>query len=577
MSSAPVFDYYNINQYDRMDEVIKMKLKENATVEKLAGRYYTPYALARFIVEWGTKGGMEITNVLEPSCGDGVFLDELKTIDRRFSCTAIEIFEEEATKAAERLFLDDRFNVVVSDFYNQYITEIRENKYQLIVGNPPYIRYQYLTEEQRDIQAKILEMSNLKSNKLINAWVAFVVATINLLDDDAKIGLVIPAELLQVKYAEQLRSYLMNELNEITIITFEELVFKGVDQEVVVLLGRKKAAYEGIHQMKIMEFTNVADLVNNFDVRDNEEPFQNIDTGNVKWTKYFLNARENEIITRFRNEDNCVRFGDIAEVDVGITTGNNNFFSVDYQTAAQYDLLDVSRPLIARSVNIPGVTFEDSDWLNNIEKGARTYLIDFNATPDEEITTKQREYIDIGEKNEEHTGYKCSIRERWYVVPSIWEPDAFFLRRNYLYPKFVLNNCNAVSTDTMHRISFLMGTDRKRAVLAYYNSIGFAFTELEGRSYGGGVLEILPRELENVTIPNLVDLDVEDEVVEMLFDYVDNVVREERDIEVALDMIDQTLLIQRMGFAEEDIRACRNIWHRLKDRRIGRGKVIEIN
>lgn len=558
-------------------KVIKMKLKKNATVEKLAGRYYTPYALAQFIVEWAALGGMEIKKVLEPSCGDGVFLDALRTVDRKFSCTAIEIFEEEAKKAADRLILDDRFNVVVSDFYNQYINEIREDRYQLIVGNPPYIRYQYLTEEQRDIQTRILEMSNLRSNKLINAWVAFVVATISLLDDDAKIGLIIPAELLQVKYAEQLRSHLMNELTEMTIITFEELVFKGVDQEVVVLLGRKRTTHEGVHKMKIMEFVNVADLVNNFGIRNNEEPFQDIDTENVKWTKYFLNAGENEIITRFRNMDNCVRFGDIAEVDVGITTGNNSFFCVDYQTAAQYDLLSLSKPLIARSVNIPGVTFEESDWLNNVKKGSRTYLIDFNATPDEEITTKQREYIDIGENNEEHTGYKCRIRERWYAVPSIWEPDAFFLRRNYLYPKFVINNCHAVSTDTMHRISFLMGTDRKRAVLAYYNSIGFAFTELEARSYGGGVLEILPRELENVTIPNLVDLDVEDEVVETLFDYVDNVIRGEEDIEVALDMIDQTLLIQRMGFAEEDIRTCRSIWHRLKDRRIGRGNIIEIN
>lgn len=33
-------------------------------------------------------------------------------------------------------------------------------------------------------------------------------------------------------------------------------------------------------------------------------------------------------------------------------------------------------------------------------------------------------------------------------------PDAFFLRRNNLYPKFVLNCCDAVSTDTMHRIKF---------------------------------------------------------------------------------------------------------------------------
>ncbi|WP_419393168.1 Eco57I restriction-modification methylase domain-containing protein [Cytobacillus praedii] len=548
-----------------------MKLKENATAEKLAGRYYTPDDLAQFIVEWGTTAELEIVNILEPSCGDGVFLDALRNLDTKFLCTAVEIFEEEANKAAHRLILDERFDIVISDFYDHYINEIKEKRYQLIVGNPPYIRYQYLTEEQRNIQTQILQMSGLKSNKLINAWVAFVVASIQLLDANSKIGLVIPAELLQVKYAEQLRSFLMRELNEMTIITFEELIFQGIDQEVVVLLGRKRDTFEGTHQMKIIQFTNILDLVNNFDIRNNEEPFQDIDTANVKWTKYFLNAEENEVISQLRNSQDCIRFADIAEVDVGITTGNNNFFCVDKLTANKYDLLNISRPLIARSVNIPGVTFEEEDWINNINNGAKTYLIDFNSISESQITQGQREYIQLGEQNEENTGYKCRIRERWYAVPSIWQPDAFFLRRNYLYPKFVLNNCNAVSTDTMHRISFLMGTDRKRAILAYYNSIAFAFTELEARSYGGGVLEILPRELENVTIPNLLDLDLEEEVVDMLFDSIDNVIRQEQDIELALDIIDETLLIQRMNFSEEDIRMCRNIWHRLKNRRIGRG------
>jgi adenine-specific DNA-methyltransferase len=74
-----------------------------------------------------------------------------------------------------------------------------------------------------------------------------------------------------------------------------------------------------------------------------------------------------------------------------------------------------------------------------------------------------------------------------------------------------------------------------------------------------------------------VDLNLEDEFVDMLFNYVDNVIREEQDIEIALDFIDNTLLIQRMNFSEEDIKVCRNIWHRLKNRRIGRGIAVEID
>ena len=545
-----------------------MKLKENATEQKLAGRYYTPIDLAEFIVRWGMDE--RVSKILEPSCGDGVFLEALRLYDGDFNCKGIEISADEAALASERLLLDDRFNVLVSDFY-EYYNSNREERYDFILGNPPYIRYQYLTEQQRDIQSDLLLVNQMRPNKLINAWVAFTVAAISLMEDNSKIAFIIPAELFQVKYAEQLRSYLMQNLNEITLLTFDELIFDGIDQEVVVLLGRKNADFIGIHQMKILEFMNVNDLNENFDERNNEQGFQDIDTTNVKWTKYFLNSQENNVVSLLRESESCIRFGDIAQVDVGITTGNNDYFCVNQEIAENYDLLDISRPLIARSVNIPGVTFEREDWQWNVEQGAKTFLLDFNRLTDAQLTEGQKSYIERGKQNGENTGYKCRIRERWYAIPSIWEPDAFFLRRNYQYPKFVLNNCHAVSTDTMHRVSFLMGTDRKKAIISYYNSIAFAFTELEARSYGGGVLEILPRELENVTIPNINDMILDEAIVNELFESLNTAIRENRDIEEVLDLIDRILLAERLNIPIHIINQCRAIWHKLKNRRINRG------
>lgn len=547
-----------------------MKLKKDASVEKLAGRYYTPYPLAEFIVQWGMQD-ININRVLEPSCGDGVFLEALRQIDKKFQCKAIEIFEEEAEVARGRLLLDERFEVTVSDFYDSYMNELQNMKYQFIMGNPPYIRYQYLSEEQREIQSAILNRSGLVANKLINAWVAFVVATINMMDDQSKIGLVIPAELLQVKYSEQLRLYLMRELKEITIVTFRELIFPDVEQEVVVLLGVKDINYNDVHQMKILEFLNVEDLVKNFSASNKAETFQNIDMSTSKWTKYFLTTEENELLNQVAVNNDFIKFGDIASVDVGITTGNNSFFCVDYNTALEYDLINISRPLIARSVNIPGVTFSNQDWQDNIERGSRTYLIDFNGISEEEMTENQLRYIAQGEANDAHTGYKCRIRNRWYDIPSIWVPDAFFLRRNYQYPKFVLNHNETVSTDTMHRVRFNLVDNEKKAVLAYYNSIAFVYTELEARSYGGGVLEILPRELENVRIPNVIDLPIDEAIVDMLFDYLNNNIRTEGNIEEALDLIDTVILIEHMNLNENLVKSFRGIWHKLKDRRMGRG------
>lgn len=79
-------------------------------------------------------------------------------------------------------------------------------------------------------------------------------------------------------------------------------------------------------------------------------------------------------------------------------------------------------------------------------------------------------YLDEGEENGEHAEYKCSISGSWYSVPSVWVPDAFFLRRNNLYPKFVLNACSAVSTDTMHRMKFNDGFNHEIGLIFNLNA-----------------------------------------------------------------------------------------------------------
>ena len=175
----------------------------------------------------------------------------------------------------------------------------------------------------------------------------------------------------------------------------------------------------------------------------------------------------------------------------------------------------------------------------------------------------------MGEKNKEHEGYKCSIRERWYIVPSVWVPDAFFLRRNNLYPKFVLNRCGAVSTDTMHRMKFNLGIEPENVLLAYYNSISFAFTEICGRSYGGGVLEILPGEMGNILLPKIegIDSDLRAELLRK----IDYIVRNDEDIERALNLVDQEVLINFLGINSDLCSQFRAIWKKMQKRRLGRG------
>src|SRR5574344_1731697 len=96
------------------------------------------------------------------------------------------------------------------------------------------------------MMSTILTSHGMKANKLVNTWVGFIVACVHMLSENGKIAFVIPAEILQVAYAEDLRLYLSNHLAKITLITFEQLVFPGIEQEVVVFIGEKVENEKGI-------------------------------------------------------------------------------------------------------------------------------------------------------------------------------------------------------------------------------------------------------------------------------------------------------------------------------------------
>ncbi len=520
--------------------------------------------LADVIVE--LFASQNISTILEPSCGDGVFLDALQNfnlLDKVKSLTAVEIDSNEAAKVRNRYSGFGQIEVCNEDFFDYYNRALGKEQFDLILGNPPYIRYQYLKESQREMQSQILTSHGMKANKLINAWVAFFVACVQLLSEKGKIAFIIPAEILQVAYAEDLRLFLGNKLAKITLITFEQLIFPDIEQEVVVFIGEKDEKENGIRIIEMSDLSGFSCL----DLDQNG--FQKLQHVKEKWTKYFITAEETALIQELRKDKRFARFFEYGVINIGITTGNNRYFSITEETTKHYCLDDVTLPLIGRSSHAHGIYFTPEDWEKNKAAGKRARLISFPEIPYKDYPSKHKEYILFGEKSGEHKGYKCSIRDRWYIVPSVWVPDAFFLRRNNFYPKFVLNRCDAVSTDTMHRIKFNDGVDPQNILLAYYNSVSFAFTEICGRSYGGGVLEILPGEMGNILLPKVEKID--SALRNRLLILIDSVVRNDENIETALDIVDRELLVNALGIESEICCKCRAIWKKMQKRRLGRG------
>lgn len=551
-----------------------MKLIENASREKLRGGFYTPEPIVKFILKWAMNGNQRY-DILEPSCGDGIFLRQIK--ENRFdykSLTAIEIDKNE-TKKACNIFMPN-VAVLNEDFYQYYNST--KDRFDLAIGNPPYIRYQYFSKKQQLGAEKIFFDAGLKYTKLTNAWVSFVVGVSLLLKEKGKIGLVLPAELLQVSYAKPLRSFLARFYNKISIVSFRKLVIPNIQQEVLLLLCEKNGS--GSHLIEHLEVEDASEL-KKIDVTKLKAPKKKIDFKSNKWTFYFLEQAEinfieklleQKTINNFENngdgENNKSEFSilplrNYATAEVGITTGSNKFFTVPISIIEKYELQEYAYPLVGRSVQVNSIIFTEKDWEINSELGARAYFLKFQTRKEIEKKRGASMYVKEGEADEIHKGYKCRIRHEWQIAPSAWVSEALFTRRNNIYPKLIINEANAYTTDTMHRVTTKKDIDLRAFTASYYNSLSFAFAEICGRSYGGGVLELMPNEVENILIPYHVDN-------AKILDLIDKEMREKKSIDEILRLTDKIILKERFNFSASEIKLANSIWKKLVMRRLNR-------
>lgn len=531
-----------------------MQLIENATDQKLRGAYYTPPVIAKFILQWGINGNNNL-NILEPSCGDGVFLECISNNKILYnSVTAVEYEVGEAEKARAIPLHDSE---VINEDFHRFCLDT-DKRFNLVVGNPPFIRYQYYDAEQQKLADEIFKRSKLKRTKLTNAWVTFVVGCSQLLTETGKMGFVIPSELLMVKYAQQLRQYLAKSFNKINIISFENLVFEEIQQEVVLLLCEKNGTDE--HLIEHIEVKD-ADSLLTLDPRRLKFPTKKIDFHTDKWTYYFLEKEELDLLEKVKH--NMPSISTYANVEVGITTGANDYFTVPKSVVTLYNLEEYAKPMVGRSVQVNSLCFTKKDWLANVELGAKAHLLVFPSGVKENGNDGVKAYINNGEKEGINNGYKTGIRDEWYIIPSIKLSDALFLRRNNQYPKFVLNEAKAYTTDTMHRVFIKEGVNKKAFVASYYNSLSFTFAEILGRNFGGGCLELMPSEVGDIYMPYRVEN-------ETLFAEIDKMLRHKRTADEILDYTDRAILHEGMGLSMEEVQTARSIWHKIMGRRLSR-------
>jgi methylase of polypeptide subunit release factors len=192
-------------------------------------------------------------------------------------------------------------------------------KYEVVVGNPPYLGNRKMGKELRKIvQSKLAEEKN-------DLYVAFMILNYRLADTKSYIGMITPDTYLSIETLENIREFILNNTYIKTIIHLGKDTFREAVNACIMVQIKDK------HKIKDSKFIDLQNVSNKSYYLLNEDKFT---TGNT----YFVNKRiilklpqkkfiywvSTNIHNIFINSKTLEPYHGIAKQ--GLITGNNNRF-----------------------------------------------------------------------------------------------------------------------------------------------------------------------------------------------------------------------------------------------------------
>lgn len=536
--------------------------------KKSRGAFYTPPEIARYLANWAIRSPNDL--VLEPSCGEAIFLlaaaERLKFLSSdahrsRFGLYGVEIHEESAKTAKGRVEAAGfDASIETTDFFG-YSSDL---KFQAVVGNPPFVRYQNFTGAVRAQSLEAALAQGVRLSGLASSWAAFVVKASLHLAPEGRLALIVPAELLSVSYAHEIRRFLLKRFSQIKLIVFEERVFPGVLEEVVLLLaeGVGGANYFELHQAR--NFSSLGTV-------DEARWIEHVPGENEKWTpalvaKDVLSTYQTQVAKNFEDLEHWGR------TYLGAVTGNNKFFTMTLEEAREHDLDDTDLIRISPpgSRHLRGLSYTDSAWNCLAKHGARCLLF----YPESDPSAAAQKYVDSGESRGVANAYKCRVRRPWWRIPLVETPDVFLTYMNHDRPRFVTNAAKVQILNSLYGVAFRVGRKqfgRELLPIACLNSVTLLGSEIVGRAYGGGLLKLEPREADKLPVPSLPFLQ---SVADRLKNMKPQLAQALRNNEVseAVEAVDSIIL---SGISDTALETLREAREALFERRRARGKSVK--
>ena len=335
--------------------------------KKLMGITYTPPELANFVSSRILKY-TEINKklkILDPACGDGELLlsiyNKIKKIGN-IELNGYDIEKEAILNIKKRIKVPEEgsLNFLQKDFLNELVRlksttfngKFNNNKFDVIICNPPYVRTQNI--EKKTIN-KISKLFNFTGR--LDLYHAFSAGLKYFLNENGVVGLIISNRFMSVKSGEFLRKYFLTEYSIEEVYDFGDTkLFKdSVLPSVLILKNKTKKnkypLFKSIYEIKkisnyqkINKYNNVINSLENSSdclVKINEKIFSikvgHLNTSEELNTWGVVNDQTKLFDNKIKKNTYC-HFGDVAKSKVGVKTTADNVFLINNEQIKKFNI-----------------------------------------------------------------------------------------------------------------------------------------------------------------------------------------------------------------------------------------------
>jgi len=496
-----------LTKLENSRKIIQAKLDSLKTLEErnILGQFSTPITLANDILQCAVKLMPKRGKIrfLDPAIGTGAFFSALNNAfpaARIEAATGFEI-DKHYGKPASKLWSETILSYRLSDFTKAAPPLDENNKFNLIICNPPYVRHHHINGQKERLKAEALSAANMKLSGLAGLYCYFIALSQSWMKSNGIAGWLIPSEFMDVNYGKSVKDYLLNEVTLLQIHRFDpsNVQFDDalVSSSIVWFKNKKPSANNKV------KFTYGGTI----ELPEHEkEVSSKVLAKETKWTRFPLSDE--------RTENGAPKLSDFFSVKRGIATGDNSFFVIPREEIEKRNLpIEQFRPILPS----PRYLFEtevNTDKSGNPTIKNQLFVLDCKLPIDkiESLYPKLYAYLQEGIKSGVSERCLCRNRKIWYAQENRQESQFYctYIGRSDNKGKkpfrFILNHSVAIVSNSYlilypnPKLKQEISTNpmlKKQLFKALNKITGKAMLD-EGRVYGGGMHKLEPRELSNV-------------------------------------------------------------------------------